>query len=371
MTGRLSLTVIIPARNEEETLAATLAALLRQTEPADEVIVVDDCSADRTGEMAAGYGVTVLRPPDAQGSKARAQNYALPHCTTDLVLPVDADTVLDANYIELIKQPFEDPRVVVAAGCVQTRFDRTATERGRSIEYLYGFHWHRPIQNVANSPMVCSGCCSAFHRETLVTFGGFPERTIVEDMDYTWSQQILGRRAVYVGEAVARAADPETVRYFRRQVWRWMAGFFQNVRIHLVELLKRKPVLALWVSLAVWEILTAPLWYATPFILTIGLDMPVAPTLVLWFGIEIALLAPPLIYAARRRQLSLLRIVGNIPYLYLVKAINFGYAWKAFIVEILLVPLGLSRGLLVYEKGRADRVGTGPPAVTRGDPPRL
>ncbi|WP_327223129.1 hypothetical protein OG301_36205 [Streptomyces platensis] len=53
------------------------------------------------------------------------------------------------------------------------------------MPYLFGFHWHRPIQARANSPMVCSGCCSVFRRDDLMAFGGFPERTIVEDMDYT------------------------------------------------------------------------------------------------------------------------------------------------------------------------------------------
>ncbi|MEU7434069.1 hypothetical protein AB0B07_25050 [Streptomyces sioyaensis] len=53
------------------------------------------------------------------------------------------------------------------------------------MPYLFGFHWHRPIQARANSPMVCSGCCSVFRRDDLLAFGNFPERTIVEDMDYT------------------------------------------------------------------------------------------------------------------------------------------------------------------------------------------
>ena len=193
---RPTVTVIVPAYNEEHGLPATLESLLRQTEPPDEIIVVDDCSLDRTREVALSYGVTCVTPPQNLGSKARAQNYALPMCTTDLVLPVDADTVLADDYVELIKQPFADDEVTIAAGCVLTRFTRTPTERGRAIEYLFGFHWHRPIQNKVNSPMVCSGCCSAFRRETLAAAGGFPERTIVEDMDYTWTQQIAGRKAI-------------------------------------------------------------------------------------------------------------------------------------------------------------------------------
>ncbi|MFD5736239.1 hypothetical protein ACFWIY_26020 [Streptomyces sioyaensis] len=56
---------------------------------------------------------------------------------------------------------------------------------GRWTWFLFGFHWHRPIQARANSPMVCSGCCFVFRRDDLMAFGGFPERTIVEDMDFT------------------------------------------------------------------------------------------------------------------------------------------------------------------------------------------
>lgn len=348
-----TLTVIVPAHNEELGLPATLGALDRQTVAPEEIIVVDDGSSDRTSEVAASYGVTVLRPPVHLGSKARAQNHALPHCETDLVLAVDADTVLAPDYIEKIKAAFDDPEVVVAAGNVQTRFTRTVWERGRSIEYLFGFHWHRPIQNAANSPVVCSGCCSAFRRETLVAFGGFPERTIVEDMDYTWSVQSAGRKAVYVADAVAWAADPETLTYLRKQVWRWMAGFCQNVRLHLGRLITRKPMLALWIILAVAEIFTAPLWWATPFVLTLGMHRPIGTTLAYWLGSELLFTIPPLIYAARRRGLPVPRVLGNIPFVYLTKAVNVYYAWKALVVELILVPLRLSTGLVTYEKGRA------------------
>jgi N-acetylglucosaminyltransferase len=349
-----TVTVIVPAHNEEAGLPATLESILRQTRPADEIIVVDDGSADRTGEVARAHGVTVLTPPSNLGSKAKAQNHALPHCATDLVVAVDADTVLAPDYLEKIVPAFADPAVVVAAGNVQTRFTRTVWERGRSIEYLFGFHWHRPIQNTANSPVVCSGCCSAFRRDALVAFGGFPERTMVEDMDLTWSQQIAGRKAVYVGTAVAWAADPETLTYLRKQVWRWMAGFFQNVRLHMARMIARKPLLALWIGLAVLEILTAPLWWATPFFVTLALHKPVGVTLAWWLGSELGFTLPPLLYGARRRGLRVSRMLLNLPCLYPTKAVNIYYAWKGLIVELILVPLRLSHGLVIYEKGRAD-----------------
>lgn len=348
----LSVTVIVPAFNEESGIRDTLDALTRQTHPPAKIIVVDDCSTDRTSEVARGYGVSVLRTPANLGSKARAQNYALPHCDTDLVLPVDADTVLADDYIERIVRPFADPDVVVAAGAVQTKITRTLTERGRSIEYLFGFHYYRPVQQLANSVVVCSGCCSAFRRETLAAFGGFPERTIVEDMDYTWSQQILGQKSVYVSGAVAWAADPASVKFLRRQVWRWMSGFFQNVRIHWLDLVKRKRMLALWIALALVEICTAPIWWVSPVVLPLVFHMSFVGVMSWWFGLETAMLLPPLLYACVRRRLNPARVLINIPCVYFNKAFNTYYAWKALIVELILVPLGLSNGLVIYEKGR-------------------
>jgi len=317
--------------------------------------VVDDGSTDRTAEVAAAYeGVTVVQPPANLGSKAKAQNYGLQFVTTDLVLPVDADTILADDYVELIKAPFADESVVVAAGCVQTRYTRTAPEKGRQIEYLFGFHWFRPVQNKANSPMVCSGCCSAFRCTSLREFGGFPERTIVEDMDYTWSQQIAGNRAVYVGEAVAWAADPEDITYLRKQTWRWMAGYMQNVRIHFWSLLRHKKLLWLWVALALLDMIIAPVWWTCPAILVLFFGKSVGATFMWYFGAELAMTVPPLLYACRRRKLPMWPVLLNIPFVYINKAINNYYAWKALVVELILVPLGLSGGLTTYEKGRAN-----------------
>jgi glycosyltransferase involved in cell wall biosynthesis len=350
--GRFTVTVIVPAYNEENGIRDTLGALMQQSDRPERIIVVDDCSKDNTGAVAREYGVEVLRPPHNLGSKAKAQNYALPYCATDLVLPVDADTILAADYVERIKRPFEDPRVVIAAGNVQTKVTRTVTERGRSIEYLYGFHFYRPIQNRAGAPVVCSGCCSAFRREVLVASGGFPERTIVEDFDWTATQQIAGNKAVYVAAAEAWAADPETIRYLRRQMNRWMSGFFQNMRIHFWPAWRHKPVLAFWYSIAIAEILILPLWWGGPLLWVYVWHDPFVRTFEWWLVLQLAVNIPVLMYAAVRRRVNPLSVLVNFPLVYVNGAVNSFYAWKGMIVELVLVPLGIARGLTVYEKGR-------------------
>lgn len=368
----LTITALVPAYNEEAGLGDTLASLLDQDTPFDEILVVDDCSTDRTVEVANSYGVRVVTTvvwdaitgerkadpvtgrPMGTGSKAGAQNYGLRYVTTDLVLPVDADTVFAKDYVTLIKKPFEKRNVAIAAGAVQTRFTKTVWERARWIEYHVGFHWFRPIQSAANAPMVCSGCCTAFRVSTLREFGGFPERTIVEDIDYTWSQQILGRKAVYVAEAVAYAAEPEDITYMRKQLWRWKSGFFQNVRQHWWNLIKHKPMLALWVLVSLWETVLSPVTLAIPLYWLIAqhhdpLDV------VGWWGLsEFMLFLPPTLYAWFKRGTSPLKVLANYPAFYALKMLNFYYDWKAIGNELVLVPMGLSKGLHAYEKGRAD-----------------
>ena len=58
--GRFTVTVIVPAYNEEDGIRDTLDALMQQTDRPERIIVVDDCSQDNTGPVARDYGVEVL-----------------------------------------------------------------------------------------------------------------------------------------------------------------------------------------------------------------------------------------------------------------------------------------------------------------------
>lgn len=348
----LSITVMIPAYNESAGIRDSIEGLMRQSVSPDKILVIDDCSTDDTAAIASEYDVVIVSPPKNLGSKAKAQNFGLNFCDTDLVLPVDGDTILSTNYIEKIKQPFADDNVSVAAGCVLTQFTNTIWERGRNIEYLFGFHWYRPVQSMANSPTVCSGCCTAFRTDRVKDFGGFPERTMVEDIDMTWSQQIMGHRAVYVHDAVAYAAEPDSAKYLSKQLWRWKSGWFQNVRLHWRELLSKKKMLAFWVALSLIDIVVSPLVMALPVVMYV-LGTSIVKIIVWWAASELVTLFPPVFYGCWKRKISVLKAISWYPSWYVLKLFNFYYDWKAFVTEIILVPAGLAQGLSVYERGKA------------------
>lgn len=344
---------MVPAYNEAVDIANTIKGLLAQTRPPEQILVVDDCSTDGTGDIARSFpGVQVVRPETNCGSKAKAQNWAMDYVECDLVLPVDGDTVLAPNYIELLLPPFEDETVAIAAGCVLTQRTETIWEQGRNMEYLFGFHWYRPVQNWANSPTVCSGCCTVFRTEVVREFGGFPERTLVEDIDFTWSQQIAGKRAVYVADAVAYAAEPNSAKYMREQLKRWKSGWFQNVRLHGPSLIRHKPMLALWVGLSLWEILISPLLLVLPILMIVnGFPWWAAP--LVFLASELLIFGPPILYGCHKRGISMLRALTWYPSFWVLKMHNFYYDVKCGVVELILAPLGLAKSHMVYIRGKA------------------
>lgn len=347
----LTLTIVIPAHNEEDCLDDTLEACLNQTVPAERIVVVDDGSTDGTGSTIRSYhGVEIIDKLPPTGCKAKAQNLAINSCDTDLVLTIDADTVIKPDFIEEIKKPFADPDVMVAAGFVNTKFTHTMMERGRRIEYLYGFHFFRPIQNAAGTPMVCSGCCSAFRREPLVARGGFPSGTVAEDMDYTWTQLTAGEKAVYATKAECVVEDPSTPKLYRIQTHRWMSGFFQNIRKHGLSLW-RKPMLAVWALAAALEIMLIPLWVGLPFLLWLTISRPILPTLEAFLITDIFFMVLITTVGSLRRGINPLRTWAMIPNVYANRVFNCYYATKAMYVELLLVPLGWSDGLTTFRKG--------------------
>jgi N-acetylglucosaminyltransferase len=346
----LTLTVIIPAYNEQAGLPAAIESILKQTVPPDRIIVVDDGSTDDTVTVAQGYPVDVLSHPTGTGSKARAQNYALPSCDTDLLLTIDGDTVLAPDFIRRIKAVFADPAVAVAAGNVQVLHPRNPIERGRQIEYLFGMHFYRPVQNMAGAPVVCSGCASALRRTDLAELGGFPPGTVAEDMDYSWRMMLAGHKAVYVAGAECYVQDPQTIAQLRTQLHRWMAGYMQNIRAHWRAILRGKKMLALWAAVALVDVLSVPLLLITPVIAGL-LGLSPGEAVLQMLGLDLVMTLPVVVIGAVRRKANLAVLLLTYPCVYINRAFNAWYAMRALVVELIMVPLGLTEGLQVFEKG--------------------
>lgn len=337
-----NLTVIIPAYNEEVSVAETVRSVLGQTCPPARIIVVDDDSTDRTSEVARAAGAEVMRPPRNTGSKAGAQNFALRQVDSRYTMAIDADTTLAPDALEKLLAPLADESVAAACGFVVPRYVRTLWERGRYIEYLLAFTFYKPIQDYYGKPMISSGCFSAYQTPMLKAMGGWSERTRAEDMDLTWSFYIAGHQVRFIPEAVCYPIEPDTAGFMGKQLKRWSHGFVQNVRLHWHDIVQIR-LLSTIVGVSLWDAVVASIIYlvALPILALVWLN----PVLLLAYVFDLpAILVPVLVKAAERREIG--RALASVPAFFVLRTVNAVYMLEALWTEVVL-----RKPLLVYEKG--------------------
>ncbi len=249
---RPTLTVIIAAHNEARALAVTIDALIAQSDPPDLILIADDGSTDASSDVLEGrYGLSADDPASItstglhwlklpHGGKARALNAALAHVDTDIVITVDADTLLEPHAIAAMRAHFASDVSLVAATGVLTPVCGKSL-RGRFFEWFQTYEYVRNfISRYAwmqvNGLLLISGAFAAFRRDAVMTVGGFDPDCLVEDYElihrlHRWSSEHhLDWRVAVIGEARARTDAPETLMTFLRQRRRWFAGFLQTQR---------------------------------------------------------------------------------------------------------------------------------------------
>ena len=97
-----SVAIVIPAFNRERFIAAAIESALAQTVPADEIIVVDDGSTDRTGEIASGYGppVRVIRIENNGAGPSRPRNVGIAAAQSKYITLLDSDDRLAPTVLQ-------------------------------------------------------------------------------------------------------------------------------------------------------------------------------------------------------------------------------------------------------------------------------
>ncbi|MDP4290195.1 MAG: glycosyltransferase [Bacteroidota bacterium] len=244
--------IIVPAYNEEVTGVKTVENLLKSNYKNFEVIFVDDGSKDNTYELvknrfAGNSQVKILTKPNS--GKAASLNFGISHANGEIMVCIDADTLLDVNAVGLLVKPFIDVEVGAVAGNVKVGNKINLLTRWQSIEYTTSQNFDRMAYDYINTITVVPGAIGAFRGSALKEIGGFDVDTLAEDCDLTLRLLRAGYRVRACNDAKAYTEVPEKLQMFMKQRFRWSFGIMQSFWKHRQLIFTRRRLNLSWILL--------------------------------------------------------------------------------------------------------------------------
>lgn len=273
-----SVTVIMAAYNEQDVIASSVRSVLDLRYPNHELVIVNDGSTDKTLDVLieafdlvldtrpipevlplrgavrnvwtstlGNHRLTVVNSENS--GKTDSINCALNIASNDLVVIVDADSLLDPDALLKVSQPFaDDPEGVIASGGVVRVANGSKALNGRvvnvrmpskllpqiqAVEYLRAFLLGRAGWSQLEALILISGAFGMFRRDVVMAIGGLDTDSIGEDFElvmrlHQWMRtQHRKYRVVFVVEPVSWTEVPETFTALARQRRRWHRGLWE------------------------------------------------------------------------------------------------------------------------------------------------
>jgi len=229
-----SVSIIVPAHNEEKVIERCIESLLEVDYPKKEIIVVDDGSSDKTYWLAkkyAGKGVKVIRRRRA-GGKPVALNTGMLLAEGEIIVTCDADSLISRTALKAIVKRFQDPAVTAVAGNVKVLNRTNLVTKCQALEYIVNENIYRRVFDIFGVVPVVPGPLAAFRKKALREIGFYDKDTLTEDFDITVKILKAGKVVQALSNAVVYTEAPSTWRDFYRQRLRWNYGTFQTLRKH-------------------------------------------------------------------------------------------------------------------------------------------
>ncbi|MDP3882878.1 MAG: glycosyltransferase family 2 protein [Candidatus Staskawiczbacteria bacterium] len=244
----MKISILIPCHNEELTIKRCLESCLKQTRPADEIIIVDDSSTDKTPEILKQFGwpVKVVKTAFNTGNKSYAQEFGLKFITGDVYIATDGDTVLDKNFVEIIEKDMQDEKISAVAGYVKSLKYNWVTA-SRALDYAISQNIDKLAQAYIGFIFVIPGAAGAFRTKVFKENILFTHDTITEDLDFTYRLNKMGRKIKYNRRAICYTQDPPSLKAYINQMRRWFGGGWQNIKKHIT--IPNSPGMALELTL--------------------------------------------------------------------------------------------------------------------------
>jgi GT2 family glycosyltransferase/DNA-binding beta-propeller fold protein YncE len=215
--------VVVCAYNAADTLEDCLTSLERLTYPEYEIILVNDGSRDRTGDIGRAHPrVRVIDVPN--GGLSAARNIGLSHAAGEIVAYTDADTRPDPDWLTFLVQPFLTSEVVGSGGPNVVPADDPPM--AQCIARAPGGPTHVLLDDRIAEHV--PGCNMAFRRASLLEINGFNPIYLRagDDVDVCWRLQARGGRIGFAASALVWHHHRSSIKAY----WKQQVGYGEGER---------------------------------------------------------------------------------------------------------------------------------------------
>lgn len=326
-----TISVVIAARNEAQTLGDCLNALAAQTRKPLDIIVIDDASEDETSAVALSSqlpDLVVLRNDSPLGKKPSLAK-GIEAAKGDIIACTDADCLLPPAWIEEIATAFADSRLGFLSMPVLYDGEKTLFEQSESLDFLSLVAIGGALIKLG-SPAICNGANIAYRRELFFKTGGFGKAKLASGDDEAIMRNVFkaGYKVEFLASrrAIVRTKPVGAWRDFFKQRVRWASkgtnygevSFAFLLALALIYLFNLALFLSpLWIWLdGAWR------WALTALTLKIGADWLAIVQMTRRFGRDDLRRA---FWAAELLQIS---YVALAPLFAEALKLGKGYEWK-------------------------------------------
>ncbi|MFJ3389667.1 glycosyltransferase [Lysinibacillus sp. NPDC086135] len=275
--------IIIPVFNEEQWIHRTVLSCINQYYPVDklEVIVVDDCSTDKTEEKAKEMIDLIYNEGERFKTEDRLSFYKLPQnggkrealvagvhlAKHDLVVFVDSDSFLEPHAIRNLVQPFQDPKMGGVAGRteVENKFTNALTKL-QTVRYYIAFRIMKAAESWFDTVTCLSGPLACYRKELILKnetawlnqkFLGQPA-TFGDDRSMT-NYILKTHRTGYQDNAVCSTIVPSDTKVFLSQQMRWKRSWLRESLRAFLFMWKKEPFMFLFFIIGLIVPIAAPI----------------------------------------------------------------------------------------------------------------
>ncbi len=232
-----TISVIIPAFNEAETLTLCVTSVITADYPKDkiEVIIVDDGSKDATfvlaQSLAKQYHNVHVYTKKNEG-KATALNYGIAKAKNEIIATLDGDSFITKDTIWKMLPFFKDPEVAAVTPAIKV-FEPPASQKQnvleiiQKVEYLFTL-FSRRVLTYVDAVTVTPGPFSMFRAWIFDKVGGFDPHCVLEDQEIALRIQQANYKIRSSLDAVVYTEIPKTFGELLKQRIRWHRGGLRN-----------------------------------------------------------------------------------------------------------------------------------------------